>query len=241
MKFEKKFFGNFRSLIIVDLSYNSLSKIPAGLFKLKYIKELNLEYNHINYVQHQLSFLTNLEKLNLSNNEISFLPNSLFKLQKLQILLLNYNKIKFIPIEIGLMKNLQRLNLYNNLINELPTTLCNNINLKNIDFEWIYILKKSFYLSDYKEMPDDDEIYEMCLKFFLELFNKHILYCDKNTFFTYFSVPQSLYYENIISNLNSKNDKTEVSETEIKFQKRNFFNELIKYIKLKDVQKVYKY
>ena len=241
MKFEKKFFGNFRSLIIVDLSYNSLSKIPAGLFKLKYIKELNLEYNHINYVQHQLSFLTNLEKLNLSNNELSFLPNSLFKLQKLQILLLNYNKIKFIPIEIGLMKNLQRLNLYNNLINELPTTLCNNINLKNIDFEWIYILKKSFYLSDYKEMPDDDEIYEMCLKFFLELFNKHILYCDKNTFFTYFSVPQSLYYENIISNLNSKNDKTEVSETEIKFQKRNFFNELIKYIKLKDVQKVYKY
>ena len=242
MKFEKKFFANFRSLIIVDLSFNSLSKIPGGLFKLKYIKELNLENNHINYIQHQLSLLINLEKLNLSYNDISFLPNSLFKLQKLQILLINYNKIKFIPIEIGLMKNLQRLNLFNNLINELPTTLCNNTKLKNIDFEWIYILKKSFFLSDFKEMPDDDEIYEKCLKFFSSLFNKHILYCDKNTFFSNFSVPKSLYSDNILTNINYNTvNYTKVNDTEIKLQKRNFFNELIKYIKLKDVQKVYKY
>ena len=137
MKFEKKFFSHFRSLIVVDLSNNNLSKIPGGLFKLKYIKELNLEKNHINYIQHQLSSLINLEKMNLAYNEISFLPNSLFKLQKLQILLINYNKIKLIPIEIGLMKNLTRLNIFNNSINELPTTLCNNTKLKNIDFEWI--------------------------------------------------------------------------------------------------------
>ena len=64
MKFDKKFFSHFRSLIIVDLSYNSLSKIPGYLFKLKYIKELNLQNNYINYIQHQLSLLTNLEKLN---------------------------------------------------------------------------------------------------------------------------------------------------------------------------------
>ena len=243
MKFEKKFFSHFRSLIVVDLSNNNLSKIPGGLFKLKYIKELNLEKNHINYIQHQLSSLINLEKMNLAYNEISFLPNSLFKLQKLQILLINYNKIKLIPIEIGLMKNLTRLNIFNNSINELPTTLCNNTKLKNIDFEWIYILKKSFYLSDFKEMPDDDEIYEKCLKFFSYLFNKHILYCDKNTFFSRFSVPESLYSENILSNLNNikTTNITKINEAEIKLQKRNFFNELIKYIKLKDIQNVYKY
>ena len=248
MKFEKKFFSNFRSLILIDLSYNNLLKIPGGLFKLKYIKELNLANNHINYIQHQLSLLINLEKLNLSYNDISFLPNSLFKLNKLEILLINYNKIKFIPIEIGLMKNLQRLNIYNNLINELPTTFCNIPKLKNIDFEWIYILKKSFYLSDSKEMPDDDLIYEKCLKFFSSLFNKHILYCDKITFYSHFSVPESLYSENILSNLisiqttnNSDNCITRINEEEIKLQKRNFFNELIKYIKLKDIQKVYKY
>ena len=33
MKFEKKFFSHFRSLIIVDLSYNNLLKIPGDLFK----------------------------------------------------------------------------------------------------------------------------------------------------------------------------------------------------------------
>ena len=81
-------------------------------------------------------------------------------------MLLNYNKIRIIPIEIGLMKNLQKLNIYNNQINELPTTLCNISKLKNIEFEWIYILKKSFYLSDYREIPDDDLIYEKCFKFF---------------------------------------------------------------------------
>ena len=237
MKFDKKFFSHFRSLIIVDLSYNSLSKIPGYLFKLKYIKELNLQNNYINYIQHQLSLLTNLEKLNLSYNEICFLPNSLFKLQNLQLLLINYNKIKFIPIEIGLMKNLQRLNIYNNQINELPTTLCNNPKLKNIDFEWIYILKKSFYLSDYKEIPDDDIIYEKCLKFFSNLFNEHILYCDKEKFFDYFSVPKSLYSDDLA--LNYKNQI--ISQNNIKLQKKHFFSEMIKYIKLKDINNVYKY
>ena len=83
MKFDKKFFTHFRWLIIVDLSNNNLLIIPGDLFKLNYIKELNLELNHINYIQHQLSLLTNLEKLFLSHNEIIRLPNSLFKLTKL--------------------------------------------------------------------------------------------------------------------------------------------------------------
>ena len=235
MKFEKKFFNHFRSLIIVDLSYNNLLKIPGDLFKLNYIKELNLENNHINYIQHQMSSLTNLEILNLSNNEITQLPNSLFKLTKLQILLLNYNKIRIIPIEIGLMKNLQKLNIYNNQINELPTTLCNISKLKNIEFEWIYILKKSFYLSDYREIPDDDLIYEKCFKFFSNLFSRNIFYCEREMFFSHFSVPVSLYNENI--NSTNINENT----NEIKNQKKHLFGELIKSIKIKDIQGVYKY
>ena len=237
MKFEKKFFTKFRSLIIVDLSYNSLLKIPGDLFKLNYIKELNLEHNHINYIQHQLSSLKNIEKLNLSNNEISQLPNSLFKLTKLQILLINHNKIKMIPIEIGLMKGLEKLNLYNNHINELPTTLCNNSKLKNIEFEWIYLLKKSFFLSDLRDIPDDDLIYEKCFKFFSELYNKNILYCDKEMFFNSFNIPKSLYSETNIINTNNANENA----SELKEQKRRFFAELIKSIKLKEIQNVYKW
>ena len=238
MKFDKKFFSHFRSLIIVDLSYNNLLKIPGDLFKLNYIKELNLEHNHINYIQHQLSSLINLEKINLSNNEITLLPNSLFKLTNLQTLLINYNKIKILPIEIGLLKNLQKLKIYNNQIDELPTTLCNISNLKDIEFEWIYTLKKSFYLSDFKEIPDDDIIYEKCIIFFSNLFSNNILYCDKEMFFNNFSIPKSLYNENIILNSNNNmNDNTK----EVKLQKKFNFGELIKYIKLKDIQNVYKY
>ena len=239
MKFEKKFFTHFRALIIVDLSYNSLLKIPGDLFKLNYIKELNLEHNHINYIQHQLSSLANLEKLNLSNNEITLLPNSLFKLTKLQVLLINYNKIKLIPIEIGLMKNLEQLNIYNNQINELPTTLCNISKLKNIEFEWIYLLKKSFFLSDLKEIPDDDLIYENCFKFFSNLYNKNILYCDINMFFNSFNISKSLYNQVLFLNIDSINE-TE-NKVEIKMQKRYLFSELIKSVKIKDIQNVYKY
>ena len=241
IKFEKKFFTHFRSLINVDLSNNHLLKIPGDLFKLNYIKELNLEHNHINYIKHQLSFLTNLEKLNLSYNEIIQLPNSLFKLTKLQILLVNNNKIKMIPIEIGLMQNLTKLNIYNNEILELPTALCNISKLKNIEFEWIYVLKKSFFLSDYKEIPDDDLIYEKCIKFFYHLYNKNILYCDKEMFFNNFNVPQTLYNENIIININPNNNINKNEMIELKLQKKYFFSELIKYIKLKDIQNVYKY
>ena len=239
MKFDKKFFTHFRSLIIVDLSYNSLLKIPGDLFKLNYIKELNLEHNHINYIPHQLCSLRNLEKLILSNNEIALLPNSLFKLTNLNILLLNYNKIKIIPIEIGLMKNLEKLNIYNNKIKELPTTLCNISKLKNIEFEWIYTLKKSFFLSDLKEIPDDDLIYQKCFKFFSYLYNNNIIYCDKDMFFNSFNIPKSLYDENIILNTNSQNMNENTSE--IKLKKRKMFNELIKSIKIKDIQNIYKY
>ena len=239
IKFEKKFFTHFRSLIIVNLSNNHLLKIPGDLFKLSYIKELNLDHNYINYIQHQLSSLTNLEKLILSYNEITQLPNSLFKLMKLQTLLINYNKIKIIPIEIGLMKNLQTLNIYNNLIKELPTTLCNISKLRNIEFEWIYILKKSFFLSDNKEMPDDDIIYEKCFKFFTSLYNKNILYCDNETFFNHFNIPKTLYNDNILLNINNTN--TNENTSELKLQKKYYFTELIKYIKLKDIQNVYKY
>ena len=151
------------------------------------------------------------------------------------------------------MKYLQRLNLYNNLINELPTTLINLQKLKNFEFEWIYILKKSFYLADSIEIPDGDIIYETCIKFFSNLFYTHILYCDKNTFYSHFSVPESLYSENILSrnilsslNINSiqttsNSNNIGINSVEIKLQKKNFFNELIKYIKLKNVQIVYKY
>ena len=236
IKFDKKFFSHFRSLIIVDLSYNYLLKIPSDLFKLIYIKELNLEHNHINYIQHQLSSLKNIENLNISHNEITQLPNSLFKLPKLKILLINYNKIKIIPIEIGLLKSLEKLNLYNNQINELPTTLSNISKLKNIEFEWIYLLKKSFFLSDFREIPDDDFIFEKCFKFFSELYNQNILFCEKEMFFKSFNIPKSLYNEtNLINNNINENG------SELKEQKRHYFAELIKSIKLKEIQNVYKW
>ena len=117
------------------------------------------------------------------------------------------------------MKNLEQLNIYNNQITELPTTLCNISKLKNIKFEWIYILKKSFFLQDYKEMPDDDLIYKKCLKLFTTLNNKNILYCDKEMFYNNFNFPKQLYNENIILNINNNNENT----SELKLQKNYFF------------------
>ena len=235
VKFGKNFFTNFISLIKIDLSYNFLMKIPKSIFYLKYIKELNLEHNHINYLQYQLSNLTQLEFLNLSYNKLNQITNSIFKLKNLQTLLLNSNKINFIPVEIGFLRKLTKLDILNNLINELPSTLCYLTSLKEIEFEWFYILKKSFFLCETYEILEDDVIYEKCLKYFSNLFNKNILYCTKEMFFNIFKIKESLYNENFM--LTTINNNIE----EINIQKKYFFGELIKYIKTKDIPLVYKY
>ncbi|GMM34760.1 hypothetical protein DASC09_020850 [Saccharomycopsis crataegensis] len=83
-------FGFLHRLEIVDLSYNSLSKIE-GLEDLRKLKKLNLSHNNIEKIQN-LEKLVNLENLNLGFNSIKKIEN-LDRLLNLNVLSLSKNYI----------------------------------------------------------------------------------------------------------------------------------------------------
>lgn len=84
---------NLNSLI---LSKNLLLDVPAALYVLGNLENLNLEKNKISKVRKfVLDNLTNLRNLNLANNQISSLERNLFsKMKNLKRLDLSYNSIE---------------------------------------------------------------------------------------------------------------------------------------------------
>ena len=100
-----------KNLITLDLSEQSLTKVPLYVFE-----------------------RIDLERLDLSNNNLTgSLQAEIRHLQQLKVLDMSGNKFTGVPAEIGQLKNLETLNLSNNLITGLPYELGNLSNLKILD------------------------------------------------------------------------------------------------------------
>lgn len=99
-----------RNLIALDLSEQSLTKVPAYVFD-----------------------RVDVESLDLSNNFLTgSLQAEIRRLENLKTLDLSGNKFTGVPAEIGQLKNLETLNLSNNLLTGLPYELGNLSNLKTL-------------------------------------------------------------------------------------------------------------
>lgn len=126
----------------LDLSKQSLTKLPKPLFKLEPLKVLNLNHNNLTELPDKLKNLTNLvslsaccngltrvsvdiseipllAKLDLSDNNIDTLPASIFNLTFLTTLNLNNNAISYLPARPGCRK-LENLFIQNNNLKALP-------------------------------------------------------------------------------------------------------------------------
>lgn len=77
----------------VDLSFRGLSELPAELFSISGLKELNVNYNQLVTLPPEIGRLTCLEKLVLSNNRIHSLPVEISSLQSLTELNLSNNQV----------------------------------------------------------------------------------------------------------------------------------------------------
>lgn len=106
---------NFAQLSFLDLSQNSLSRVPGVVHELPGLRNLVLAYNNIGSVQDLFreGSLPSIDHLDLGNNSIAEIPPHIYKWQSLTSLVVQNNSIKNFPPELGYL-NLKNLNIAGN-------------------------------------------------------------------------------------------------------------------------------
>ncbi|XP_055380330.1 protein flightless-1 [Condylostylus longicornis] len=141
----------------LDLSENSLSKVPDCIYNIITLKRLNLSDNEITELSGNVEFWQKLEILNLSRNQLKSLPPALCKLVNLRHLYLNDNNLDFegIPSGIGKLFNLVIFSASNNQLEILPEGLfrCGGLKKLNLSSNKLITLPEAIYLlSDLEEL-----------------------------------------------------------------------------------------
>jgi Leucine-rich repeat (LRR) protein len=112
-----------RTLVFLDVSFNSLVTLGDELGDLYQLKELNLACNMITALPATLGKLNKLMVLKANGNKIQDVPESIGKLKLLKTVHLNENLIQVIPVEICDCARLTVLRLQNNKLSLLPDGL----------------------------------------------------------------------------------------------------------------------
>ncbi|BAU12688.1 Miro domain-containing protein [Leptolyngbya sp. NIES-3755] len=99
---------------------NSLTEIPAILFELTELQEIDLRKNQITVIPDAIAQLKNLTKLGLNHNQIMVIPDAIAQLKNLTSLDLGTNQISSIPDTISQLENLTYLNLGTNQFAVIP-------------------------------------------------------------------------------------------------------------------------
>lgn len=103
------------------LSNSWLKTVPAEVWDLTHLTELDLSANYLKKISKSIGNLSLLKKLRLNHNQLSVLPKEIFTLTRLTALLLNNNSLKAIPKDIKNLTKLKTLDLSSNQINEIAT------------------------------------------------------------------------------------------------------------------------
>ncbi|XP_034289218.1 leucine-rich repeat protein 1 [Pantherophis guttatus] len=124
-----------RSLRKLDLSHNSIKKLPATIGDLVCLQELNLQDNHLESFNVALCNSTlkkSLQSLDLSQNKIKALPAQFCYLQKLIHLKLDDNNLIRLPFKIGQLSHLRFLSVARNKLPFLPSEFA-KLSLESLD------------------------------------------------------------------------------------------------------------
>jgi len=104
----------------LDLRWKSLSKVPAAIWEVTELEELNLSYNYLKELPASINKLRNLRWMRLDGNQLRELPHSICELSNLSWLSVNFNQLCVLPSNIKHLRNLQILYLDNNQLTTLP-------------------------------------------------------------------------------------------------------------------------
>lgn len=118
--------GNFTENIkpiylgkIIDLSGQSLNKLPPYVLLQSNLEELNISNNLLDgALPAEIKNLRNLRILNARNNQMTGIPAEMGQMQNLEIIDFSNNKITGLPNELANLKNLKILNLSGNQYSE---------------------------------------------------------------------------------------------------------------------------
>mmetsp|Transcript_5100 Transcript_5100/g.6462 ORF Transcript_5100/g.6462 Transcript_5100/m.6462 type:complete len:257 (+) Transcript_5100:65-835(+) len=122
-----------RELLVLDVSYNSITEFPPEFGDLMLLRELNCACNKIKEFPKQIGKLKNLKIIKANGNKLTRLPDEIGDCEKLEIMILGENLLQTVPARLSQLKHLEELILVNNKLNYFPPTLCLNPKLKNID------------------------------------------------------------------------------------------------------------
>ena len=113
-----------KSLEVLCLSGNRLTRIGGTICGLKRLRKLFLGRNKIGEVPEQIQNLRRLEELQLDHNELDSFSLALTELRNLHRLSLCHNNLRQLPAEIRRLQELVELNLdYNRIGPSLPNNL----------------------------------------------------------------------------------------------------------------------
>ncbi|KAL0537337.1 hypothetical protein IC582_026315 [Cucumis melo] len=141
---------------VLDLSNNSINRVPSqvgslrklqklllnvneisdesiswdGFAFLKHLAVLSLSHNLLTTLPSALGSLTSLKQLHVNNNKLTSLPDEIKFLTRLEVLKVGHNRISIVPSTIGECSSLTEVDLSSNLLSELPETLGCLLNLK---------------------------------------------------------------------------------------------------------------
>jgi Leucine-rich repeat (LRR) protein len=103
-----------------DTKATPLKVVPADLFKLTTLQELNLSNQELKAIPAEIYNLKNLQKLDLSFNLISEIPIGISNLKHLTILSFRFNRLSELPLELCTLTSLQELDLFACRVKTLP-------------------------------------------------------------------------------------------------------------------------
>ena len=133
-----------RSLVELDVSFNSLSYLPTNIgFELVNLKKLSINLNKIRSLPTSIGEMRSLCLLDAHFNELRGLPFAIGRLTNLEILNLssNFSDLAELPETIGDLTSLRELDLSNNQISALPDSFgrLDKLNKLNLDQNPVYI------------------------------------------------------------------------------------------------------
>ncbi|MHA2051812.1 MAG: leucine-rich repeat domain-containing protein [Promethearchaeota archaeon] len=128
-----------------------LNNFPQEILRLKFLKNLAIRRNKLEYLPKEIGFLSNLEYLDLRLNDIETLPNAIGLLLKLKNLNVSSNNLRILPETIGELLMLKELNLSNNKLRDIPDCIENISCLETLNLKanfWIQIPESLEKLKD---------------------------------------------------------------------------------------------